>query len=105
MAVDGNDVVHFVFGGFVKGDGDTVALADVVDQNRNIETVDKAFELLVVRVLVLSKVHCQDLGLNSWVFGFDFVGERDQFRFGAGNEEDVEAGAGDLNGEFFSETV
>ncbi|OSS47668.1 hypothetical protein B5807_07317 [Epicoccum nigrum] len=60
-AVDDDDVVHLLLRSLVEGHGDVVAQADVVDQDGDVQTIDQLGQLGVVCILVLRKVHGQDL--------------------------------------------
>lgn len=76
-AVDGDDVLELLLVGLEERNGNAVALADVVDKDTNIQTVDKLAEALVVFIAVLGEVHVENLDLKtlSGVLGLDLSGE------------------------------
>ena len=88
----------------MEGNGDAVAQADVVDQNRDVESRDQALEVVIVLVQVCGEVHGDGLGLDI-VLALDFRGESVELALGAGDEEDVVALLCELEGVFFAETV
>lgn len=107
QAVDGDDVLQLFAGGLEEGHGDAVALADVVDEDADVEALDKRSEAVVVRVLVLGKVHGEglDLGRLGGELGLDFAGEGIELRLGSGHEDEVEALGSELSGKLLAETV
>lgn len=88
----------------MEGNGDAVAQADVVDQNRDVESRDQALEVVIVLVQVCGEVHGDSLGFDI-VLALDFRGEGVELALGAGDEEDVVALLCELEGVFFAETV
>lgn len=64
-AVDGDDVLKLLLGGLEERNGNAVALADVVDEDTDIKTVDKLAQALVIGIVVLGKVHIKDLDLEA----------------------------------------
>lgn len=57
-----------------EGDGDGVGLADIVDEDRDIEVGDEVFEAVEVGGSGFGVVEREDLGVDV-VFGVDFGGE------------------------------
>ena len=106
-AVDGDDALKLVPGRFEERDGDAVALADVVDQDADIKTLDKLAEGIVVGVIVLRKVHGQGLDLDRLdrVFSGDFGGNGIELRLGSRDEDEVEALGGELRGKLLAEAI
>ena len=102
QTVDRDDIRQFVLGGQGEGRGDAMALADVVDQNCNIESVHEGLQLVVIGVVVAGKVHRQTLRLHGWVLRRDLLFQGGQFRCGAGNKKNIEAGTGELESEFLA---
>lgn len=91
-AVDNNDVVHFLLGCLVERHGNVVAQADIVDQDGDIEAIDKLGQLGVVGILVLCKVHGQGLDRSLGpILGGDVGGEGVELGLGAGDEDQVVA--------------
>ena len=83
-----------------------MALPHVVDQDRHVETVHHFFQSSVIGIVVGCEIHGEDFGgIGSGRLGLDAFGEGLEFRFGAGDEKDVEAALGELDGEFFADTV
>ncbi len=107
QAVDGDDALQLVAGGLEEGHGDAVALADIVDQDADVEALDKLGEAVVVGVVVLGKVHRKGLDLRrlGGKLGRDFAGEGIELRLGAGHEDEVEALGGELAGKLLAEAV
>jgi hypothetical protein len=64
-AVDGDNVLELLLVGLEERNGDAMALADVVDENTNIQTVDKLAEALVIGIAVLGEVHVENLDLKT----------------------------------------
>lgn len=106
-AVDGDDALELVSGSFEERNGDAVALADVVDQDADIKTLDKLAEGIVVGVIVLRKVHGQSLDLDRLgrVLGCDLGGNSIELRLGSRDEDEVEALGGELRGKLLAETI
>lgn len=107
QAVDGNDVLQLLAGGLEEGHGNAMALADIVDQDADIEAIDELSEAVVIGVLVLGKVHGEgfDLGRLGRKLGLDFAGEGIELRLGSGHEDEVEALGGELGGKLLAETI
>lgn len=105
-AVDGDNVLELAAGGLEEGDGNAVALADIVDEDTDIEAVDELGESVVIVVVVAGEVHGEDLDLDLAIeLGLELVGEGLELGLGSGDENEVEALAGELVGEFLAETV
>jgi hypothetical protein len=107
QAVDGDDVLQLVAGGLEEGHGDAVALADVVDEDADVEALDKLGEAVVVGVLILGKVHGKglDLGRLGGKLGRNLAGEGIELRLGSGHEDEVEALGGELGRKLLAEAV
>ena len=76
----------------MEGNGDAVAQADVVDQDGDVQAVDQLGQLGVVCILVLRKVHGQDLdgGLGA-ILGGDVGSEGVELGLRARDEDQVVA--------------
>src|SRR5690606_8491088 len=85
-------------------DRNVVGLADVVDEDGNIEILDLLGETGVVGVVVLCKVHGESAGLYLVLFG-NFGSEGLELASSTGDEEDVVAFGGNLESEFLSESI
>lgn len=105
QAVDRHDVLELAAGCVEEGDRDAVALTDVVDQDTNVQALDKLCESLVVLVCVLGEIHGQDLVLVPRPSQFQFPCQFLQLRFGSRDEDEVESLSAQLVGEFFAEPV
>lgn len=88
----------------MKRNGDVVAEADVVDQDRDVEVGDQVLDAVKILVLVGGEVHGHSLGLDI-VLGLDLGCEGVEFALGAGDEEDVVALLRKLERVLFAETV
>ena len=88
----------------MEGNGDVVAEADVVDQNRDVEVRDQAPDTVEVFVLVGGEVHGDSLRLDVVLF-LNLRGEIVELALGARNEQDVEALLRQLESVLLSETV
>lgn len=88
----------------MKRNGDVVAEADVVDQDRDVEVGDQVLDAVKVLVLVGGEVHGHSLGLDI-VLGLNLSCEGVEFALGARDEEDVVALLGELERVLFAETV
>lgn len=64
-AVDDNDVLKLLLGRLEERNRDTVALANVIDQDSDVETLDQLAQSVVILVIVLGKVHCKSLDLQA----------------------------------------
>lgn len=80
-------------------------LSDVVDQDADIEVLNKSSEPGVVGLVIAGEVHGQDLALNRWALGLDLFGEGDELGFGAGDEDKVEALVGELESVLLAQSV
>jgi hypothetical protein len=65
QAVDRDDILELTLGSFEEGDGDAVALANIIDQNTNIKGLHKLFESCVVGLVVLGEVHGKSLDIDA----------------------------------------
>lgn len=90
-AVDSDDVPELRPVRLGEGNGDAVALPDVVDEDGNVEPLYEGRELRVVGVRVARIVHREHLCLHVAVLGLDFCGQRIQLRLRARHEHKVEA--------------
>lgn len=88
----------------MERNGDVVAEADVVNQDRHVEVCNQALDAVEVLVLVGGEVHGESLGLDI-VLGLDLGGESVEFALGAGDKEDVVALLSELERVLFAETV
>ena len=82
-----------------------MGFADIVDQHCDIELMDEGLKAGIVGIVVGGKVHGEGLGAGAGVLGFDFLGEGGEFGGCARDEQDVEAGAGELEGIFLADAV
>jgi hypothetical protein len=75
-----------------------VALANVVNQNTNIEPLDNLSHPFVIGVVILREVHSEGLDLDalSCVLGLDIGGERIELGGGARDEDEIEPLASEL---------
>lgn len=105
--VDGNNIPDLVLGCQDEGDGNRMALSDIVDQDSYIETIYEGLELGIVAVVILRKVHGEDLGLDgaASIFVCDFAGKSLELGFGARDQKEVEAFLRELYGVFFANSV
>ena len=87
-AVDCDDVLHFFFGGQSERHRDAVAKSNIVDQDRNIHSLNQRLEIVVVGIVVHRKVHRKRLRLNIGL-AFDFSGDSSQFLRITGDEDDI----------------
>lgn len=104
-AVDGDNVLELVAVGLKEGNGDAVGLANVVDQDTNVEALDELGKTLVVGIIVLGEVHGEGLGLETIPSELKLAGEGIQLRLSARDENEVEALGGELLGELLAETI
>lgn len=105
VAVDSDDVGHLLGGSLDKRNGDRVALADVVDENGDIQIRDEGSQGLVVLVRVAREVHRQDLGLDIGILLCNLLRQRDQLRFRSRDKDNVKLGTRQLQRELLSETI
>lgn len=82
-----------------------MALADVVDENSDIEVFDDLLELGVIGLVVAGEVHGENLGLDGWSLGLDLLGEGGELGLGARDEDEVEALVGELKSVLLSDTI
>lgn len=105
-AVDGDDVLELLAGGLDEGNGDAVGLADVVDEDADVEAGDELGETVVVGAVVAGVVHGEDLDLDlAGELGLELVGKGLKLGLGSGDEDEVEALAGELVGVFLAQAV
>lgn len=104
-AVDGDNVLELVAVGLEERNGDAVGLANVVDQDTNVETLDEFSKTLVVGIVVLGEVHGEGLGLETIPSELKLAGEGIELRLSARDENEVEALGSELLGELLAETV
>lgn len=91
-AVDGDNVVHLLLGCLVEGHRNVVAQTDVVDQDGNVEAINKLRQLGIVGILVLCEVHSQSLDRSLWaILGRNVGGEGVELGLGARDEDQVVA--------------
>ena len=91
-AVDSDDRVHFRLLRLGEGYWYRVAGTNVVDQDSNVQAIDKCFELSVVVILVGSKVHGHGFG-GGIVFGLDLCCQSIELTGGTGYEKGRVTGA------------
>jgi len=84
-AVDSNNVVHLGGSSLSEGNGDRVTLANVVNQDGNIQTRDQRAQRLVVFVGITGEVHRQDLGFDIGELLGDLLRQSDKLRLGPGH--------------------
>lgn len=104
-AVDGDNVLELVAVGLEERNGDAVGLANVVDQDTNVEALDELAKTLVVGIVVLGEVHGEGLGLEAIPSKLKLTGEGIKLRLSARDENEVEALGSELLGEFLAETI
>lgn len=104
-AVDGDNVLELVAVGLEERNGNAVGLANVVDQDTNVEALDELGETLVVGIVVLGEVHGESLGLKTIPSELELPSEDVQLGLSARDENEVEALGGELLGELLSETI
>lgn len=104
-AVDGDDVLELVAVGLEEGNGDAVGLANVVDQDANVEALDELGKTLVVGIVVLGEVHSEGLGLEAIPSELKLAGESIELRLSARDKDEVEALGGELLSKLLAETV
>lgn len=107
QAVDCDNIFHLFGRRVEERHGDAVALADVVDQDGNVETADQLLKVLVVCIVILGEIHGQRLDFQSLVgiLLLDFGREGFELGVGSGDENEVEALAGELGGVFFAQSI
>ena len=105
LDVDGDDVLHFGVFGLEKRHGHVVTLANVVDEDRDVQSVDEFGQTLVVGGGLLCEVHSERLGLHTSELGGDLRGDGIELRGGARDEEGVVALLSELDRKFLADTV
>ena len=81
-----------------------VAGTNIVDQDSNIQAINKCLEFGVIVVAVGSKVHGQDFG-GGIVFGLDLCCQSFEFAGGAGHEKGGVASARKLKGKLLANAI
>lgn len=104
-AVDGDDIGHLGGRGLGEGNGDRVALADIVHEDGHIQIGDQLAQRGVVFIGVLREVHGQGLGLHGGVLLGDFLAQGDQLGLGSGYKNNVEFGTRQLQRELFAQAI
>jgi hypothetical protein len=104
-AIDSNNITHLLLWGDREWDGIRVTLSDVVDEDTDIEAVRESLQLGIIGLVVLGEIHSEDLGLDRRGLSFNVMSEGDELGFGAGDEDEVEALVGELEGIFLSKTI
>jgi len=102
QAVDGDDVLHLVTSGLEKRYGDAVRLANIVDQDADVQTVDELGQTLIVGVVILSVVHGQSLNLQASPPQGELASESIELGLGTRDEDEIETLGSELLGKLFA---
>ena len=104
LNVNSDDVFHLDVFGLEERHGHVMALADVVDEDGYVQSVDELGQSFVVSGRILGEVHGDGLGLHTGELG-DLSSEGIELGGGARNEDDVEAFLSELESKFLADAV
>ena len=84
-----------------------MTLPDIIDENRNIQAVDKFLKFDVVAIIIFCEIHGQDLRLHfcARMLLLNLLGECLKLRFSARDEDKVESFLCELESELFAKAV
>lgn len=103
MTIYINNTLHLPFLRLHERDGDIMALAHVIDQHRHVQQfLNGIFQSADIVAVGGAEIVREGFDLDLWVLGADLGSESVELGGSAGDEEEVEGGAGEVEGEFFA---